>query len=330
MSKRVTSALATTAWWAMACNIVDDQPTPTTVGDTGASSLSEECTQRFEALIASGCPPGSLPQVHQDGGTSKVLLIDDPAAQAGLGVGLVVHFGANADADWVGYHIYQNGDCTVGCFLPQCAEGQNGCFASWLSGGICSHYCTSDPIDQLACDELQQACLDAEAEHGPGGSTGDDDGGLDDTGGGDAETTGGIMLDEPYDCTLWNPQAVLPPEPGGPLLVPQALVDQLVLANADPLTACDGVRLRQGIGGHWTISRMRHPGLLGALGLQVGDQLESLDGLALDSLHALARVLSTFVTEDGRPRRFAASHPGFVLGVRRDQQRVTIELRIAP
>jgi hypothetical protein len=113
--------------------------------------------------------------------------------------------------------------------------------------------------------------------------------------------------------------------------VPQALVDQLVLGNAEALAACDGVRLRQGSDGSWVISKMRRRGLLGALGLQVGDEIRALDGKKLDSNDAIVGVLTTsFLNEDGNPRQFSRSHPGFSLEVRRGERRFEVGLKVVP
>jgi hypothetical protein len=309
--------------WTTACNLVDDEPAVAEGGTDGPSD-EQVCAEEFAALLEAGCPPGSLPQQHYDGGTSTVVLADDPGARVGLGVGLVVSFGGGAGADWVGSQVTQNSLCTTGCFAPSCGDGQYGCFAHWMSGALCSHYCSDEAIDQQACDELQQTCLGTDP--GAGGTTGDD-GGLDETG---DEATGGGALDEPYDCGRWHPEAVVRPLPDGAFHVPQALVDLLVASLGDVLAECDGVRLRQGGDGGWVISRMRSAGLLGALGLRVGDELQAFDGVALDSLDALVGVLGGFVAEDGSARPIAPSHPGFSLRVRRGGQTLVRRLRVVP
>ena len=53
-------------------------------------------------------------------------------------------------------------------------------------------------------------------------------------------------------------------------------------------------------------------------------------GLGLDSLDALVRVLERFVVEGGRPRRFAPTHPGFSLGVRRGKRDFARRLWVVP
>lgn len=309
-----------------ACNLVDDdEPTAVGSGGTDGSADEQACLDAANTLLAMGCPPGLGPQVFYDGGGSRVVSIDDPGARVGLGVGLVVHFGGEAGADWVGYGVTQNSVCTYGCFAPSCPDGQNGCFAHWMSGGLCANQCSNEPIEQQACDEIQQACLDAEADSG---ETTGEEGGLDETGGG--ETTGG-GADEPYDCSRWHPEAIEAPEPGGAFLVPQAIVDELVLGSGDALAECDGVRLRQGSGGRWVISKMRTRGLLGALGLRVGDELHAFEGVDLDSLDAIVGVLTaSFLTEDGNPRQLSPSHPAFSLKVRRGEGRVELGLKVVP
>lgn len=329
----VTLVLAMPVPWAMACNIVDDQPQidPEDATD-GSSDDDESCTEDFANLLEAGCPPGSLPQQFYDGGTSTVMLADDPAAQVGLGVGLVVHFGGQAGADWVGYQVTQNSKCTTGCFLPSCPTGQDGCFANWMTGALCAHYCTDAVIDQHVCDEFALSCTGADPT---GAGTMGDDGGLDETGGdgdgGDDETTGGV-IDSPYDCTQWHPELVGQPVAGGPFHLPQALVDELVQSNADALAECDGVRLRPASSGRWMISKMRSGsgGLLGALGLRVGDELAELDGVGLDSTDALLGMLGRFIDEDGGPRQFSPGHPGFALRVRRGEQELEVGLRVVP
>lgn len=314
---------------SVACNVVDDEPGNTSGDGTGGLSGAEVCAEEFAALLQVGCPPGSLPWQEFDGGNSTFVLLDDPAAWAGLGVGLVVHFGAGTGADWAGYYVTQNATCSTACVIPNCQDGQNGCFASFSSGELCSHYCVNEEIDQQACNDLQQTCLASEGDPSADGTAGEG-GGLDETGGG--ETTGGVMDEpyEPYDCGRWHPEAVRQAVPGGAFQVPQVLVDQLVLGNADALAECDGVRLRQTSDGRWVISKMRDGGLLRALGLRVGDELMALDDIELDSLDALVELMGRFVDEDGNPRRFSPNHPGFSLRVRRGGRDFQREVRIVP
>ena len=306
-------------WWA-ACNIVDDQPALDDSGGTAGPTDNDVCIAQLETIETIGCPPGYEIHAFFDSGDATVLLVDDPGAGVGLGVGLVVHFGGEAGADWVGYEVAQGATCSAGCFAPSCEDGQYGCYAiDPGTHGLCSYYCRDDAIDQETCDELAESCLGAGASSGS-------DGGADETGG---ETTGGVM-DEPFDCSRWHPEAVARSEAGGPYLVPQALVDQLVLGSGEPLVECDGVRLRPSSSGHWTISKMRRGGLLGALGLRLGDELRGLDGVELDSLDALASVMGRFVDEEGSPRQFAPSDPGFSLHVLRNRQELVHRLRIVP
>jgi hypothetical protein len=317
------------AWWVSACNIVDDEPTLDDSGGTGGPTDNDVCIAQLETLKEVGCPPGYELHAVFDGSDTTVVLVDDPAAAIGLGVGLVVHFGGKAGADWVGYEVSQGPTCSVGCFAPSCGEGQYGCYAiDPVTNGLCTYYCQDDVIEQQACDELAESCL---GDPGMG-----DGGGLDETGGGEGgtdenggETTGGVM-DEPFDCSRWHPEVVAQPEAGGPFRVPQTLVDQLVLESGDSLVECDGLRLRPSSAGHWTISKMRHAGLLGALGLRVGDELRQVDDVELDSLDALASVLGRFIDDDGNPRQFEPSHPAFSLRVRREREDFVRRLRVVP
>lgn len=321
-----TFALSLVVLTGQACNLVDDdEPADVGSGGTDGSADEQACLEAANTLLAMGCPPGLGPQVFYDGGGSSVVSIDDPGARVGLGVGLVVHFGGGAGADWVGYGVTQNSHCTYGCFAPSCSDGQDGCFAHWSSGGLCAHRCSNATIEQQACDEVQQACLDAEAD--TGGPAGEE-GGLDETGGGG--TTDGVT-GESYDCSRWDPEAIEAPEPGGAFHVPQALIDELVIGSGDALAECDGVRLRQGSGGRWVISKMRTRGLFGALGLRVGDELHAFEGVELDSLDAIVGVLTTsFLTEGGGPRQLSPSHPAFSLEVHRGEGRVEIGLKVVP
>jgi hypothetical protein len=184
-----------------------------------------------------------------------------------------------------------------------------------MTGGLCSFSC-SDAVDQPACDAASQVCA------GDGVGTGSSGDGLDETGDG--------AMGETYDCSQWSPGLIGQPVAGGPFAVPQALVDALVLGSAEPLAECDGVRLRQGSSGGWVIARMGSGGLLGALGLRVGDELEAFDGVALDSLDALLGILGRFVDEDGSPRQFLPSDPTVALRVRRGEQELVRGLRVVP
>lgn len=325
MSRKFTLVpISAVAWWMSACNIVDDEPTLDDSGGTGGPSDNEVCIAQLETLKEVGCPPGYELHMVFDGSDSTVVLADDPGAAVGLGAGLVVHFGGKAGADWVGYEVTQGPTCSVGCFAPRCGEGQYGCYAiNPVTNGLCTYYCQDEAIEPQACDEVAEACLDSD----PGMVDG---GGLDETGGGEGgadETTGGVM-DEPFDCSRWHPEAIEQPEVGGPFRVPQTLVDQLVMQSGDSLVECDGVRLRPSRDGHWTISKMRHAGLLGALGLRVGDELRRVDDVELDSLDALASVLGRFIDDDGSPRQFDPSHPGFSLRVRRGREELVRRLRV--
>lgn len=314
--------LAASAPWATACNLIDDEPGTVSGDETGGISGAETCAKEFEAMLELGCPPGSYPWQDFDGGTSTIVQLDDPGARVGLGVGLVVHFGGGVGADWVGYHVTQNATCSTACLVPSCPDGQFGCLTHFASGETCGLSCSSEEIDQQACNELELACLeyDASAE-----GTAGDDGGLDETGGGE---TGEGVADEPYDCSAWHPESIQQPLEGDVFHIPQTLVDQLILDNAETLAECDGVRLRLNGHGHWMISKMRSTGLLGALGLRAGDELDSLDDVELDSLDALVEILGRFVDEEGNPRRFAPSHPGFTLRVRRGERDLQRVLRV--
>jgi hypothetical protein len=323
------------AWWAVACNVVDDDSMLDDSGGTGGPSDNQVCIEWIDHMFDEECPPGYAPHAEFDGGTSTVVIVDDPGVGVGLGVGLVVQFGGAAGADWVGYQVKQNSKCKVGCRAPTCPDGQTGCFAvDTASGGLCAYYCNNEEIDQQECDAFAQSCEDTE----PGG-TGGEDGGLDETGGGDGldetgdgETTGGVgVMEEAHGCGQWHPETIARPVKGGAFRVPQAIVDQLVLGNADALAECDGVRLRKGSNGRWVISQMHRRGLLGALGLRVGDELWALDGVDLDSIDASVGVLTaSFLTEDGNPRQFSPSHPGFSLEVRRGERRFELGLKVVP
>ena len=111
-------SLTASAPWAIACNLIDDEPGTVSGDDTGGLSGAEACAKEFEAMLELGCPPGSYPWQDFDGGTSTIVQLDDPGARVGLGVGLVVHFGGGVGADWVGYHVTQNATCSTACLLP--------------------------------------------------------------------------------------------------------------------------------------------------------------------------------------------------------------------
>ena len=314
----VTTFLAALAQWATACNVVevDDEPRPEPGQDTGdPADDHQECLDAVQVLPELDCRPGYTPQLHYVDGGSTAIDVDDPAVAAGLSVGLLFGFGAGAKADWVGYDITQNSVCVVGCFIG-CQPGQTGCVGDPDVTVGCL-WC-GDGIEQQACTEFVSACQPGDPE---------DDGGLDETGGG--ETTGGVM-EAPYDCGQWHPEAIRQPVAGGAFHIPQAIVDELVLGVAEPLAECDGLRLRQASDGHWGISRMNNPGLLGALGLRVGDELRMLDDIELDSLGALASVLARFIAEDGTPRQLGVGHPGFTLRVRRGERDFVRQLRVVP
>ncbi len=317
--------LAAATQWMTACNLIDDEPGPRPGEDTGGSADDDQkCLDAAQALDELHCASGYTPQLHYDGGGSTIIEIDDPALAVGLSVGLLVGFGAGTKADWVGYKVTQNTVCTFGCFIG-CQSGQDGCVGDPELNGCL--WC-ADSIEQQECSDFVASCEPAEP---------DDDGGLDETGGGEGldetggeETSGGVM-GEADGCGQWHPEAVRRSVPGGAFHVPQALVDQLVLGNAEVLAECDGVRLRQGSDGRWVISKMRRRGLLGALGLQVGDEIRALDGKELDSIDASVGVLmASFLAEDGNPRQFSTGHPGFSLEVRRGERRFEVGLKVVP
>lgn len=317
---RARFVIATSLLGSIACNIIDDEPG--SGGDTDGSTDEQACVDQFSLLLMEGCPPGYSAQLVYDGGGSTVVNMDDPGVGVGLGIGLLVDFGATAGADWVGYKVWQNSRCTMGCFGPVCPEEQFGCYASFPGdAGLCAHYCT-DALDQQACNDLAMTCLGSGGDDGLDETGTSDDGGLDETG----EASGGEEL-QAYDCSQWQPHTVQPVGEAT-FLVPQPLIDELILRAGDPLVECDGVRLRPSAAGFWSISKMRETGLLGALGLRVGDELRALGGVELDSLDSLMRVLGRFLQDDGAPRRFPAHHPGFVLHARRGARDVVLDLRI--
>lgn len=320
----------------LACNLIDDEPSSSDDGGNGETgdpgpTDNEVCLAALDALPDLECAPGFSPQLFFDGGASNIVLVDDPAIQVGANVGLLVNFGVGAGADWLATDATQNTACTFGCFAG-CAPGgsQDGCFSNPASGGSCM-YC-ADEIEEGACTDFVLACQGIDPDPGDGG--GDPDGGVDETGGADessgggADTTSGAMA---YGCEDWDPSSIYQPTAGGPFRIPQALVDQLVLGTADALADCDGVLFREANDGHWAISSMSGTGMLGALGLQVGDRLLSFNGVQLDSLDAIASTLVTdFLTKDGSPRQFSAADPGFSLRVRRGQKRFVVGLDIEP
>lgn len=309
MHPNATTALALLLGVATAssCKIIDDdQPT---ASDTEGHD-AEACIDGFAELLSQGCPPGSYPQVHYDGGSSTVVQLDDPQVAASLGVGLLIDFGAGTGADWVGYRVTQNGDCTIGCFVAGCALGQYGCYATNADGELCSYWC-DDVKDPEACTALAAVCL------GDGTETGD--GGLDDTGtsddGSGSEDTGDSLVR--YDCADWHPEAVQPLG-NDRFLVPRSLLEVLVRDHADPLIECDGVRLRQGPEGYWQISTMAAHGVLGRLGLQGGDELRSLDAVSLGSLDGVLAAMDALASDDR----------SFVLAIRRRHADLGVRFRV--
>lgn len=278
------------------CKVLDDDEPPTTSG-TGGDAVAEigACAEILELVLEDGCPPSSYPQVHYDGGSSTVLRLDDPSVAAELELGMLIQFGVRSGADWVGYNIIQNGDCTAGCFVPGCATGNYGCYATYADGNLCSFWCDSIE-DADACTDLSATCLGV-----------DSDGGLDDTGGGVA----------PYDCDDWRPESVQ--SSGGIHVVPRSLVDTLAREDAEALIECDGLRLRQGPEGYWSISKMADSGILGRLGLQLGDELRSFDGVSLDSFDGAIKAMDDIVGDDGP----------FLLRVRRRHADVDVRFRVS-
>lgn len=333
INRRATTILLTAAMSASACSLVDDEPPDQHVSTTGGGEEADTedpsdnlaCINFYNATTAEGCPPGYTPQIHYDGGQTNVILADDPAAVVGANVGVLVNFGAGVGADWVAASFLQNSVCTAGCFAPQCDDGKDGCFATPASGGTC-HLC-ADTIAGQDCVDLVLACGGIEPDPGDTDGTGDS-GGADETGG--ADTSGGAMAGG-YDCTTWNPDAIYQKTKGSPYVVPQLIVDQLVYGTAGALAECDGVLFRETSTGHFAISAMSGTGLLGGLGLQIGDEIQALDGVELDSLDAIAGVLiGEFFSPTGAPRQFSTDDPAMSFRVRRGKSQFLLTLQIEP
>jgi hypothetical protein len=108
IERRRMACMWAVAGWTGACTLVEDQPGIGDSAGTGSADVDDQaCVDSFAALLAVGCPPGFAPELEYDGGASTVVLVDDPEAGVGLGVGLLVEFGGQAGADWVGYHVMQ-------------------------------------------------------------------------------------------------------------------------------------------------------------------------------------------------------------------------------
>lgn len=301
--------------FACACNLTDNTPPGDLPGTGGTDDGAAGC---FEAA-AGQCLPGQQFIGSFQEGDADVVLVDDPEASVGVGPNAwLVSVGSSAD--WVGSYEYDGGSCTVGC--GWCAQGQSLCHGGFDEDmypkcPLCLGAGVDDPGDQ--CATWIEACPEA----------GDDEGGLDETGGDeDSGRNGGETGDEgldetsgaEYDCALWDPAGAVSvgPHPGT-MVVDMELVEEIVEYFGDPLADCDNTRFGQQADGYFAVRRMSSTGLLAKIGLREGDAILALDGERMSdpdtvASAAVALFLGNKITE------------GFTLTYRRG--RATEQLRV--
>jgi hypothetical protein len=119
----------------------------------------------------------------------------------------------------------------------------------------------------------------------------DGDGDGDGDGGGGADTTGGDdagVLD--YDCADWDPSGAVTRDARGNAIVDGALVEELAAHFGDPLADCDDTAFYRQSDGYFAVSRRSQKGVLAQIGIEPGDVILALDGVAMDDLDQIAKA----------------------------------------
>lgn len=172
MSMKTTAAMSIAHWvvvfagWAVACADTSAGIDATGKDDTDDAQLAhdrEACRDAADELRDRGCPLGLLPRAEIGGEPVAATRIDDAGIPICGGLGRWIEAGDVAEAEWVGTEIFQNPQCTIGCFVPECGRPSDVCVAGLASGGLCAADCR-DGADAQGCRSLVLKCNGLEPE----------------------------------------------------------------------------------------------------------------------------------------------------------------------
>jgi hypothetical protein len=298
-----------------ACNLVDDEP-PIDQGATDGSVGEAVCLAQLEVAQAQ-CLPGMTFIAMWDEGNSSMTLIDDPAANIGVGPNAWL-VQVSASADYVGTYQFDGDTCTVGC--GWCGPGQSLCHSGLSEEGVPEGCMACIPFDApdvgSQCAQFITACMGPDGGLDETGSDGGldetgSDGGLDETGSDEGLSESEGLLE--YDCAQWDPAGAVTLDMAGNAVVDAALVEEIAVHYGDPLADCDDTSFRLRSDGYFAIGTMNPNGLLAQMGLQPGDTILAVNGESMSDLNAIA---STTVD------LFLGSRitSGFTLAVRRGRE----------
>lgn len=256
------------------CKVLDDdEPILTAGGGTGDYG-ERSCKEAVQEI--KDCEYPFQWWFDSDGGSGKLVLIDDPAATVGVGPNAWLVM-ISSEADYIGTHDYDGGDCHAHC--GWCEAGQYMCHGGLTEDLVprgcvmCFPYGLPDVGEQ--CAALQAVCLE-------GGTEGDE--GLDETGA-DTDAIG------EYDCTTWRPQEGVRRD-RSTITIDAALVEEVFLYQGEPVAVCDEARFRRRSDGHFEVSRLVSHGLLPEMGLATGDVILAVDGVPLNNLDSVMQAAS--------------------------------------
>ncbi len=317
--RHVSAGALVLCFGLLGCNFNDDEPLDPTIGGTGGDTdggpnSQAECLDHATA-IGVECDMGQSFWFDWNGPDYNMTLIDDPAASVGVGPNAWL-LQASTSADWIGDYEGSAGDCNFGC--AWCPPGQSVCHGGFDESGFPTCYLCL-PVEDTpagitaagnACATFvagNQACLGGLPPGGGGGdggtTSGGGDSGVDSTGAG-AE----------YDCNLWDvSSAASVNQTKKQITIEEATLEEVVQHFGAPLTDCDGVRFSQDNDGYFVLSKLpnKSTSLLGKMGLELGDRIETINGEKIQSADAVADKVMDLFYSGGEPAK------NFTLGVRR-------------
>lgn len=91
-----------------------------------------------------------------------------------------------------------------------------------------------------------------------------------------------------YDCAQWDPTGTVTLDSSGNVVIDAAIVEEIVVHDADPLANCDDTSFRRRSDGYFAIATMAPNGLFAQMGLVPGDTILAVDGEPMNDLDTVA------------------------------------------
>ncbi len=287
----LSTTIALLVPWAVACNLVDDEPAnPVDIGSGDGGQAA--CLEHAAEIQAECMLPLQFVSIYDQGG-STMIVADDPSVTVGVGPNAWL-VQVSAEADYIGTYQFDGETCTVGCGL--CQPGESLCHTGFDDEGLpecglCIPWDTPNPGVECATFAASPACAggaDDGTDSGEGEQTDEDSGGADGTGSDDGFIDDEVPLE--YDCAQWDPTGAVALDIRGNATVDAALVEEVAMHYGDPLADCDGIKFTQLSNGYFALSEMASTGLLAQMGLVPGDTIVAINGEKMSGLDAIAEM----------------------------------------